>query len=203
MGRGLGEREILSSALEQIRLRRGLRRRDIARAMGMTLRTYENFESGRGPMTYDRLAAFSSATDSDVVALLLCRHLGDPGIALACADNKAAAIALSALEEIDAGLPAGLAGLTAASLVSAFELARIGALAGPGADGDLDPMLAPRQVECLRWVQAGKSSYAIGAILGISQHTVDDYIRKACTRLGVSTRIQAVSRAIGLGLLSP
>lgn len=203
MGNGLGERESLSRALGQIRQRRGLRRRDVARAMGMTLRTYENFESGRGPMTYDRLAAFSNATDSDLVALLLCHHLGGPGLALACADNKAAAIALATLEDIDAGLSTGLSGLTAASLLAAFDLARLGALAGPGADGDPTPVLAPRQVECLKWVQEGKSSFAIGAILGISQHTVDDYIREACTRLGVSTRIQAVSRAIGLGLLSP
>lgn len=203
MTTGLGERQSLSAALEEIRRRRGLRRRDVARAMGMKLRTYENFESGRGPMTYARLAAFADATNCDLVALLLCHHLGGSRLALACADNKAATIAVSTLQDIDAGHLVGVGAMTAANLLSAFELARIEALAAPGDDGGAIPILAPRQVECLRWVQEGKSSFAIGAILGISQHTVDDYIREACARLGVSTRIQAVSRAIGLGLLSP
>ena len=105
--------------------------------------------------------------------------------------------------EINEGLAQGLSSMTAASLVSAFELARRAALAAPSADEGARPMLAARQVECLRWVQDGKSSYAIGAILGISPRTVDHYIRQACVRLGVTTRIQAISRAIGLGLLSP
>lgn len=199
----VGERQSLALALQAIRRRRGLRRRDLAKAMGLSLRTYENFESGRGPLTYARLAAFASATDCDLAALLLCHHLGGPQIALESADNKAISIALGAVEEISAGRETGLAAISAASLVSAFELARTRLLAQSGDPAGASPFLAPRQVECLRWVQAGKSSFAIGAILGISPRTVDDYIGEACTRLGVRTRVQAVSRAIKLGLISP
>lgn len=202
MGKIPGERAVLAVALEEIRRRRGLRRRDVARAMGMSLRTYENFESGRGPMTYERLAGFATATNCDLAALLLCQHLGAQ-IAIRSADNKAVSIALGTLEDIVFVLGEDLQGLTAGSLTGAFEFARAAALASPRTAGSAAPLLAPRQVECLRWVQAGKSSGDIGAILGISSRTVDDYIADACARLGVRTRVQAISRAIALGLLSP
>lgn len=198
-----GERESLALALQAIRRRRGLRRREVAKAMGMGLRTYENFESGRGPATYERLVAFCAVVGCDLPALLLCHHLGGPQIAVQSADNKALSIVLDVLEEISASRREGLAELSAATLVSAFELARAAALTAPADDPGASPLLAPRQVECLRWVQAGKSSFAIGAILGISPRTVDDYIRAACTRLGVRSRVQAVSLAIKLGLISP
>jgi DNA-binding CsgD family transcriptional regulator len=64
-------------------------------------------------------------------------------------------------------------------------------------------MLTARQVECLAWVRAGKSSTDIGTILGLSPRTVDAYIADACARLGVRTRMQAVIVATDKGLLSP
>ena len=58
-------------------------------------------------------------------------------------------------------------------------------------------------VAALRWAQAGKSATDIGAILGISGRTVEFHLNEACGRLGVRTRIQAISAAIELGFLSP
>lgn len=58
-----------------------------------------------------------------------------------------------------------------------------------------------RQLECLAWVQEGKSATDIGAILGISGRTVDKHIYKLCETLGVRTRMQAVLKARDLGLL--
>jgi len=197
------ERRTLSAALVAIRQRRRLRRRVIAERMGMDVRTYLNFESGKGPMTYERLAGFATAAECDLAALLICHHLGDPDFAVQSADNKAVSIALAGLVDLAAARGGVISDLTSANLVSAFETARAWALAQPADAGPPSALLAPRQVECLKWVQAGKSSFAIGAILGISPHTVDDYLAKACTRLGVSTRVQAVSKAIKLGLLSP
>jgi DNA-binding CsgD family transcriptional regulator len=55
--------------------------------------------------------------------------------------------------------------------------------------------LSPRQRDCLYWVREGKSSAAIGIILGISAHTVDDHIREACRKLRVQTRVQAALEA--------
>jgi len=58
-----------------------------------------------------------------------------------------------------------------------------------------------RQLECLSWVQEGKSATDIGGILGISGRTVDGHLAKICERLGVKARIQAVLKALELGLL--
>jgi DNA-binding CsgD family transcriptional regulator len=62
--------------------------------------------------------------------------------------------------------------------------------------------LTVRQIECLRWVRAGKSSSDIGDILGLSSRTVDFYILNACQRLGVRTRAQAVAEAAIRGLIA-
>lgn len=61
--------------------------------------------------------------------------------------------------------------------------------------------LSPRQVECLFWVQQGKSSRDIGVILGVSHRIVERHIFRACAKLGVRTRLQAVLRARSLGLI--
>jgi len=62
--------------------------------------------------------------------------------------------------------------------------------------------ISSRQIECLYWVQMGKSATDIGAILGISSRTVEGHIAKTCEILGVRTRIQAVVLARDLGLLT-
>ena len=61
--------------------------------------------------------------------------------------------------------------------------------------------LSPRQTECLYWVLQGKSSRDIGSILGVSHRMVERHVFKACQRLGVRTRLQAVIRAHSLGLV--
>ncbi|MBK1976173.1 helix-turn-helix transcriptional regulator [Brevundimonas diminuta] len=60
-----------------------------------------------------------------------------------------------------------------------------------------------RQLECLAWVQEGKSASDIGGILGISSRTVEGHLLKVCDRLGVKTRLQAVLKARDLGLIGP
>lgn len=60
-----------------------------------------------------------------------------------------------------------------------------------------------RQMQCLIWVQEGKSAADIGGILGISGRTVEKHIRKLCDALGVRTRLQAVLKARDLGLFGP
>ena len=63
-------------------------------------------------------------------------------------------------------------------------------------------LITERQLECLAWVQEGKSATDIGGILGLSGRTVEKHIIKVCSHLGVKTRIQAVVRARELGLIS-
>ncbi len=62
-------------------------------------------------------------------------------------------------------------------------------------------LLSPREIECLRWSAAGKSSEEIGIILNLSSHTVTAYLKTAIKKLGVTTRIQAVAAAYRLKLL--
>jgi len=63
------------------------------------------------------------------------------------------------------------------------------------------PRLSQREVEVLGWVACGKSNSLIGDILGISSHTVDAHLRRICLKLGVSDRISATVRGIGVGLI--
>ena len=64
------------------------------------------------------------------------------------------------------------------------------------------PDVTARQLECLSWAAAGKSSTDIGEILGISSRTVEDHLAKLCGRLGVRTRVQAAVHAQELGWIS-
>jgi len=201
----------LANALRAIRRARGLRAGDVANAMGLPLRTYRHFEAGCGHAPPERLRAFARVTDCDYAALLLGAGGLEPALALACADNKALTIAIGAVEDLHGDLSTALSTLTGADLVAAFDTARRRLRAGaveksrarlrqPEATG---APLTPRQLECLRWAQAGKSSTDIGAILEISRRTVETHLGEACARLGVRTRIQAISLAIEMGLLSP
>ena len=63
--------------------------------------------------------------------------------------------------------------------------------------------LSPRQRECLLWVARGKSSWAIGRILGISHHTVDYHVAEAMKILDVNSRTAAAIAAMVQGLIQP
>jgi DNA-binding CsgD family transcriptional regulator len=47
----------------------------------------------------------------------------------------------------------------------------------------------------------GKSAKTIGEIMDISMHTVVFHLRNACRKLDVSTKLQAVFKAVNLGLI--
>lgn len=65
------------------------------------------------------------------------------------------------------------------------------------------PLLSGREREVLQWAAAGKSQQDIGDILGISTRTIEVHLRSAREKLGALTTVQAVGRAIGLGLIYP
>jgi DNA-binding CsgD family transcriptional regulator len=72
----------------------------------------------------------------------------------------------------------------------------------PTATSKANRQITDRQLQCLAWVQEGKSATDIGGILGLSGRTVEKHIIKICGHLGVKTRVQAVVRARELGLIS-
>ena len=55
--------------------------------------------------------------------------------------------------------------------------------------------LTKREVECLKWSAAGKTSSEIANLLNISKHTADWYLKEATTKLGAGNRTHAVAEA--------
>lgn len=62
--------------------------------------------------------------------------------------------------------------------------------------------LTQREVDVLCLLAEGMQHEEIGRRLGISSETVRTHLRKACDRLGASTRTQAVATALRLGLIA-
>lgn len=61
--------------------------------------------------------------------------------------------------------------------------------------------LTAREAECLCWAARGKTDWEIGEILSISERTAHWYIESAKSKIGVSTRIQAVVAALSDGAI--
>ena len=62
--------------------------------------------------------------------------------------------------------------------------------------------LTTREQEILTWVARGKSNSVIAEIVGISQHTVNGYLRRIYLKTGTSDRTTASLRAIGEALIN-
>lgn len=69
------------------------------------------------------------------------------------------------------------------------------------ADMRLMPSLTNRELECLDWTAAGKTSSEIAGILSLSEHTVSHYIAEASRKLDCVSRTQAVAKAFRLRLI--
>lgn len=63
------------------------------------------------------------------------------------------------------------------------------------------PALSARELEILRWTMEGKSAWAIGAIVGLSEHGVNYHYRAIFRKLEVSSKQQAMVKAMSLGLI--
>lgn len=63
--------------------------------------------------------------------------------------------------------------------------------------------LTERERECLAWTARGKSAWAIGMILGVSEHTVNFHLKSAMKKMGTTNRVTAVVSAIKSGLIAP
>jgi len=63
--------------------------------------------------------------------------------------------------------------------------------------------LTPREIKCLYWASAGKTTWEISRILACSERTVDFHLLNARHKLGAVSRQQAVSTAIACGLITP
>jgi LuxR family transcriptional regulator, quorum-sensing system regulator BjaR1 len=62
--------------------------------------------------------------------------------------------------------------------------------------------LTDREIDCLNWTAAGKTSAEISEILGLSEHTVNHYLNRATRKLDTVNRTQAVAKALRTGIIS-
>jgi LuxR family quorum-sensing system transcriptional regulator CciR len=63
--------------------------------------------------------------------------------------------------------------------------------------------LTHREKECMLWTARGKSASTIGVILGLSENTVNFYVKNAMRKLGTTNRVVAIVLAIRAGLIKP
>ncbi len=69
-----------------------------------------------------------------------------------------------------------------------------------GSRRSLSP-LSQRELEVLRWLRMGKSSWDISVILTISERTVNYHVGNIVRKLGVVNRLQAVFEAVRMKLI--
>lgn len=81
---------------------------------------------------------------------------------------------------------------------------------GPIGLADSPPMgltasrvLTNRERECLLWTARGKSASSISVILGLSENTINFYVKNAMRKLGTTNRVVAVVLAVRAGLIQP
>jgi len=92
-----------------------------------------------------------------------------------------------------------------ADLARALEAVQAGrAYVDPGVTrlGAAESALTKRELDVLALVAEGLSHEEIGNRLGIGSETVRTHLRKASTRLGATTRTQAVATALRQGLIT-
>ena len=61
--------------------------------------------------------------------------------------------------------------------------------------------LSDRELECLRWAAAGKTSGEIATIVELSEHTVNHYLNSSCKKLDCVNRTQSVAKALRQNLI--
>jgi DNA-binding CsgD family transcriptional regulator len=62
-------------------------------------------------------------------------------------------------------------------------------------------VLSQREIDCLQWAAAGKTSYETAIIMRLSGHTVNQHLANAAGKLGAVSRTHAVAKAMRMGLL--
>jgi transcriptional regulator with XRE-family HTH domain len=111
----------LSRALKALRRRRGVRVAFLAKAIGMPVRTYQNFEAGRTRINVERVHAIAEILDADAAAIFAAVELASPEFAVRAADNKLVTAFLLSLKDFDARSGDQITHLDARTLMSAFD----------------------------------------------------------------------------------
>jgi DNA-binding CsgD family transcriptional regulator len=62
--------------------------------------------------------------------------------------------------------------------------------------------LSPRELTVLLWMKEGKTNWEIARIIGLTERTVRFHVGSIFEKLDVTSRTQAVARALGAGLIA-
>jgi LuxR family quorum-sensing transcriptional regulator LasR len=89
------------------------------------------------------------------------------------------------------------------ALVRDYAFASSGRFRNPNTGAEPAPRLTRRELEVLKWVMVGKSSWEISRITSCSEATVNFHMANVRQKFNVNTRQQAVIKAIQLGMIIP
>ena len=161
----------------------------------------ESFSSGvLGAMAASSRGAVELAEDDARAALVALRQAGQVWQELEAPYEAArvrvlVGLCCGALGDHDsAALELDAARAAFVRLGAAPDLARLDSLAAGGAQVDTHG-LAPRELQVLRLVAAGKTNKAIAIELAVSERTVDRHVSNIFVKLAVSSRAAATARA--------
>jgi DNA-binding CsgD family transcriptional regulator len=70
-----------------------------------------------------------------------------------------------------------------------------------GHDAGRDMLMSARELDCLKWMAAGKTAWEASVILGISERTVRFHLNAAREKLDCLTTTQAVAKAVSQQLI--
>jgi len=180
-------------------------------------RSAEIFEAA----TVDEACALALRHPDLAICLLDLELRGEYGldalVRLKAAAPDIAAVVVSASTDVDiirGCLEAGAMSFVPKSMPAdflkrAFETVLAGEVYLPqeilhvGPKSTTRPTLSPRQTDTLHGLARGLPTKSIARELGLSEHTVKEYIGTLFQALGVHNRTEAVITGIRLGLLSP
>ncbi len=72
-----------------------------------------------------------------------------------------------------------------------------------GHDDSREIIITAREIDCLKWMAAGKTAWEVSTILGISERTVRFHLNGAREKLECTTTTQAVAKAVSQQLFAP
>jgi|GEM_PF-995626 len=115
---------LLSQIVKAIRKERNMTGAQVAAGMGVSLRTYQDFEAGRRAFDFNKVRLFAKATRSDAVAILLAIYFNWPDLALLLIDNKMATAFFIVMRDLFTEVGPRLSRVPAGLLVTGFRFIR-------------------------------------------------------------------------------
>ena len=115
---------LLSQIVKAIRKERHMTGAEVAVGMGVSLRTYQDFEAGRREFDFNKVRLFAKATRSDAVAILLAIYFNWPDLAVLLIDNKMATAFFIVMRDLFTEVGPRLSRVPAGLLVSGFRFIR-------------------------------------------------------------------------------